>query len=110
MASAMSLSASGAIDYRDGRISLLDCDPLEETGCECQQVVKRGCQAVAVKDLGGRSRGRGRDGGCRQTGLLGHQQRRAAAEPWQQRDGTHEEDGPLHHGPWRCQRLARSLP
>lgn len=42
-ASAMALSASGAIGYRDGRIKLLDRTELERTSCECYQVVKREC-------------------------------------------------------------------
>jgi len=42
-AAARVLSASGAIAYRDGRITLLDRKVLEATSCECYEVVKREC-------------------------------------------------------------------
>ena len=44
--SAMALSASGAIGYRDGRIQLLDRALLEQSSCECYQVVKRECDRL----------------------------------------------------------------
>jgi hypothetical protein len=45
-ASALVLSASGAIGYRDGRIRLLDRAALEGSSCECYQVVKRECDRL----------------------------------------------------------------
>lgn len=42
-AAAMTLSASGAIGYQDGRIQLLNRSVLEQTSCECYQVVRREC-------------------------------------------------------------------
>jgi CRP-like cAMP-binding protein len=45
-ASAMALNATGAIDYRDGRIRLLNRSLLEQTSCECYQVVKRECDRL----------------------------------------------------------------
>ena len=45
-ASATALGATGAIAYRDGRISLLDRAVLEKTSCECYQVVKRECDRL----------------------------------------------------------------
>ena len=45
-ASAIALRATGAIDYRDGRISLLDRTLLEMTSCECYLVVKRECERL----------------------------------------------------------------
>jgi CRP-like cAMP-binding protein len=45
-AAAAALSATGAIDYRDGRISLLDRAVLEKTSCECYRVVKRECDRL----------------------------------------------------------------
>ena len=42
-ASATALEATGAIDYRDGRIKLLDREALEKASCECYRVVKREC-------------------------------------------------------------------
>lgn len=45
-ASARALSASGAIDYRDGHIRLLDRAALEGSSCECYQVVKRECDRL----------------------------------------------------------------
>jgi CRP-like cAMP-binding protein len=45
-ATAMALSATGAIDYQDGRISLLDRTVLEGSSCECYQVVKRECERL----------------------------------------------------------------
>jgi CRP-like cAMP-binding protein len=45
-AAAKSLSAAGAIAYRDGRISLLDRSILESTSCECYGVVKRECDRL----------------------------------------------------------------
>lgn len=46
IAPATALAASGAIAYRDGRISLLDRAVLEKTSCECYQVVKRECDRL----------------------------------------------------------------
>jgi len=43
---AAALDATGAIGYRDGRISLLDRSVLERTSCECYQVVKRECDRL----------------------------------------------------------------
>jgi Mn-dependent DtxR family transcriptional regulator len=43
---ATALGATGAIDYRDGRISLVDRAVLEQTSCECYQVVKRECDRL----------------------------------------------------------------
>ena len=45
-ASALVLSASGAIGYRDGRIRPLDRAALEGSSCECYQVVKRECDRL----------------------------------------------------------------
>jgi CRP-like cAMP-binding protein len=45
-ASAMALSVTGAIGYRDGRIWLLDRSVLEGSSCECYQVVKRECDRL----------------------------------------------------------------
>jgi CRP-like cAMP-binding protein len=45
-AAAAALSATGAIHYRDGRISLLDRGVLEQTSCECYRVVKRECDRL----------------------------------------------------------------
>lgn len=45
-AAATALAATGAIAYRDGRISLLDRGKLEKTSCECYQVVKRECDRL----------------------------------------------------------------
>ncbi len=45
-AAAMTLSESGAIGYRDGRIKLLDRAALEGSSCECYQVVKRECDRL----------------------------------------------------------------
>lgn len=45
-AAATALGATGAIDYRDGLISLLDRGVLEQTSCECYQVVKRECDRL----------------------------------------------------------------
>lgn len=45
-ASATALSATGAIAYRDGRISLLDRAVLEKTSCECYQAVKQECDRL----------------------------------------------------------------
>lgn len=43
---ALTLGATGAIGYQDGRISLLDRGLLEKTSCECYQVVKRECDRL----------------------------------------------------------------
>jgi CRP-like cAMP-binding protein len=43
---ARSLSATGAIGYRDGLISLLDRGRLEASSCECYQVVRRECDRL----------------------------------------------------------------
>ncbi len=45
-ASANALSAAGAIDYREGRIGLLDRALLEKSSCECYRVVKRECDRL----------------------------------------------------------------
>ena len=45
-AAATALGATGAIAYRDGRISLLDRAVLETTSCECYQVDKRECDRL----------------------------------------------------------------
>jgi CRP-like cAMP-binding protein len=45
-AAATALGATGAIAYRDGRISLLDRGVLEQTSCECYQVVRRECDRL----------------------------------------------------------------
>jgi hypothetical protein len=45
-AAATALGATGAIDYRAGRISLLDRGALERSSCECYQVVKRECDRL----------------------------------------------------------------
>jgi CRP-like cAMP-binding protein len=45
-AAAQALSASGAIAYQDGRITLLDRGALERTSCECYQVVKHECDRL----------------------------------------------------------------
>ena len=42
----MALGETGAIDYRDGRISLLDRALLEKTSREWCQVVKRECDRL----------------------------------------------------------------
>jgi CRP-like cAMP-binding protein len=43
---ANALGATGAISYRDGRISLLDREMLEKSSCECYQVVRRECERL----------------------------------------------------------------
>ncbi|MGN6826996.1 Crp/Fnr family transcriptional regulator [Paucibacter sp. M5-1] len=43
---ATALGASGAIDYREGRIQLVDRAALKKTSCECYQVVKRECDRL----------------------------------------------------------------
>jgi CRP-like cAMP-binding protein len=43
---ARALSATGAIGYRDGLISLLDRGRLEASSCECYQVVRRECDRL----------------------------------------------------------------
>jgi CRP-like cAMP-binding protein len=45
-APAKALGATGAIDYRDGRIRLLNRALLEQTSCECYEVVKRECDRL----------------------------------------------------------------
>jgi CRP-like cAMP-binding protein len=45
-AAANALSASGAISYRDGRITLLDRAVLEGSSCECYQVVRHECDRL----------------------------------------------------------------
>ena len=40
---AAKLQAGGAIDYRRGRIVVLDREKLEECSCECYSVVAREC-------------------------------------------------------------------
>jgi CRP-like cAMP-binding protein len=45
-ATAMALDTTGAIDYRDGHIRLLDRALLEKTSCECYQAVKRECDRL----------------------------------------------------------------
>jgi CRP-like cAMP-binding protein len=43
---ALTLGATGAIRYQEGRISLLDRALLEKSSCECYQVVKRECDRL----------------------------------------------------------------
>jgi hypothetical protein len=43
---AQALSASGAITYQDGRITLLDRAVLEGSSCECYEVVKQECDRL----------------------------------------------------------------
>jgi CRP-like cAMP-binding protein len=43
---ALALGASGAIDYRDGHIRLLDRAELEKSSCECYQAVKVECDRL----------------------------------------------------------------
>jgi CRP-like cAMP-binding protein len=43
---AMALGATGAIAYRDGRITLLDRALLEKASCECYEVVRRECRRL----------------------------------------------------------------
>jgi len=43
---ATALQATGAIDYRDGRIRLLNRGILEGASCECYEVVKRECDRL----------------------------------------------------------------
>jgi CRP-like cAMP-binding protein len=45
-ASATALQATGAIDYRNGRITLLDRAALERTSCECYEAVRRECERL----------------------------------------------------------------
>jgi CRP-like cAMP-binding protein len=45
-ASATALGASGAIEYHDGRIRLLDRQALERSSCECYEVVRRECERL----------------------------------------------------------------
>lgn len=45
-AAAKELSQSGAISYQDGCIQLLDRAVLEESSCECYQVVRRECDRL----------------------------------------------------------------
>jgi CRP-like cAMP-binding protein len=45
-AAANALSASGAISYRDGRITLMNRAVLEGSSCECYQVVKHECDRL----------------------------------------------------------------
>lgn len=45
-ASASALEATGAVDYRDGRITLLDREALERSSCECYEVVRRECDRL----------------------------------------------------------------
>lgn len=45
-ASATTLEATGAIEYHDGRIRLLDRVELEKGSCECYAVVKRECSRL----------------------------------------------------------------
>jgi hypothetical protein len=47
-ASALALSTTGAIAYRDGHIRLLDRALLEKMSCECYQVVKHECDRLLV--------------------------------------------------------------
>jgi len=46
MVPAAALNAAGAIEYRDGRIGLLDRTLLERASCECYEVVKRECDRL----------------------------------------------------------------
>ncbi|MDQ6684636.1 MAG: Crp/Fnr family transcriptional regulator [Pseudomonadota bacterium] len=43
---ATALQASGAVHYRDGRVTLLDRTILEAASCECYGVVKRECDRL----------------------------------------------------------------
>lgn len=43
---ATALQATGAIDYRDGRIRLLNRQTLEEASCECYGAVRNECQRL----------------------------------------------------------------
>jgi CRP-like cAMP-binding protein len=45
-ASAMALKATGAIDYQNGEIRMLDRGLLERSSCECYGVVKRECDRL----------------------------------------------------------------
>lgn len=45
-ASAKALQASGAIEYEDGRVWLLDRAALQRASCECYEVVKRECDRL----------------------------------------------------------------
>lgn len=45
-AAATALGATGAIDYRDGRIGLLDRTLLEKTSCECYRAVRQECDRL----------------------------------------------------------------
>jgi hypothetical protein len=48
---AVALSATGAIAYSDGRISLLDRALLEKTSCECYQAVRRESERLLPQSL-----------------------------------------------------------
>src|SRR5450755_2441944 len=43
---ATALQATGAINYRDGRIRLLNRQTLEEASCECYEAVRKECQRL----------------------------------------------------------------
>lgn len=51
-ATAAALQATGAIDYRSGKISLLNRAVLESTSCECYLVVKRECDRLLPQPKG----------------------------------------------------------
>ena len=55
-ATADALCATGAIDYRNGKIDLLDRPMLESASCECYQVVKRECDRLLPQSIGRRKR------------------------------------------------------
>ena len=43
---ATALQATGAIDYRDGRVRLLNRQALEEASCECYEAVRTECRRL----------------------------------------------------------------
>lgn len=45
-ASATALQASGAIEYKDGHVRLVDREALQRASCECYEVVKRECDRL----------------------------------------------------------------
>ena len=45
-ASATALQASGAIEYQDGQVRLLDRAALQRASCECYEVVRRECDRL----------------------------------------------------------------
>jgi len=53
---ANALRETGAIDYQDGKIDLLDRPVLESACCECYQVVKRECERLLPQPVIRRTR------------------------------------------------------